>query len=122
MPGPKLFKDRIKDSTTTTGTGNITLSGTAPTGYEDFNTAFGVGTYFYYAISSAGAEWEVGVGTLTSSTTLVRDTVLASSNSDALVSFSAGTKDVFCTIPAFDVQNSPSSGRDYAAARGFNMP
>jgi len=96
------FSDRVKDTTTTTGTGNITLSGTAPTGFKAFATAFVVGDVVYYCISSSsGSEWEVGYGTLTGSTTLVRTQVLASSNSDALVSLSAGTKDVFCTIPGF---------------------
>lgn len=81
---PYLYADRVKDSTTTTGTGNLTLSGTAPTGYVDFNTAFSATNYFYYTISSSGgAEWEVGVGHLSASTTLVRDSVLASSNAGA---------------------------------------
>ena len=95
--------DRVKDSTTTTGTGNITLSGTAATGYRDFNSVFGTGSgnAFYYAISSnGGVEWETGIGYLSASTTLVRQTVTASSNSGSLVSFSAGTKDVYCTLTA----------------------
>jgi hypothetical protein len=92
------FFDRTKDTTTTTGTGNITLSGTAPTGYVSFNTAFGTGVEFFYTIA-AGSEWEVGVGRLSASTTLVRQEVYKSSNANALVNFSSGTKDVFCTIP-----------------------
>ena len=92
------FKDRVKETTTTTGTGNITLAGAA-TGFQSFNTAFRVAPPFYYTIA-LGAEWEVGIGHLSGSTTLVRDVVYASTNSNALVSFSAGTKDVFCTIPA----------------------
>jgi hypothetical protein len=91
------FKDRVQDTTTTTGTGNITLSGTAPSGKVDFNTAFGTTQRFYYTIQGqSGSEWETGEGYLSASTTLVRDRVIASSNSGSAVNFSAGTKDVFC--------------------------
>lgn len=110
--------DRVKDSTTTTGTGTITISGTAPTGYRAFASVMSTGDSFYYCISSTGAEWEVGIGSLASSTTISRDTVLASSNSNALVNFSAGTKDVFITIPAASVQN---IGQDLAVARGLTL-
>ncbi len=96
-----FFADRVKDTSTTTGTGNLTLAGSPPTGFQSFDTAFGhaAGNNFYYAIEG-GSEWEVGQGHLSASTTLVRDQVFASSNSNALVSFSAGTKNVFNTIPA----------------------
>lgn len=95
-----ILADRVKDTTTTTGTGTITLSGTAPAGYQTFGAAIGNANNTYYTIT-AGTEWEVGIGTYTSSgTTLSRDTVLASSSSGALVNFSAGTKDVFVTLPA----------------------
>jgi len=90
--------DRVKETTTTTGTGNITTAGAA-TGFETFNTAFGTDVRFFYAIVGA-SEWEVGQGYLSASTTLVRETVLQSSNADALVNFSSGTKDVFQTFPA----------------------
>jgi hypothetical protein len=90
--------DRVKDTTTTTGTGDITLSGTAPSGFRAFASAMAVGDNCYYAIVG-GAEWEVGYGTLTASTTLNRSRIIKSSNADALVSFSAGSKDVFVTIP-----------------------
>jgi len=112
------FADRVKDTTTTTGTGNITLSGTAPTGFQDFNTAFGTGKPFYYCIS-AGAEWEVGDGYLSASTTLVRDNVIASSNSNALVNFSAGTKTVICTLPAVAARNT-QLGRFVSSMTGQN--
>lgn len=93
-----VLKDRVKETTTTTGTGTITLAGAA-TGFQSF-AAIGNGNTTYYAISG-GSEWEVGIGTYTASgTTLSRTTVLASSNAGALVSFSAGTKDVICTYPA----------------------
>lgn len=95
-----VLADRVKDTTTTTGTGTITLSGTAPTGYVSFGTAIGNANTTYYTIT-AGAEWEVGIGTYTAAgTTLSRTTVLASSNAGSLVNFSSGTKDVFVTYPA----------------------
>lgn len=95
-----VVKDRVKETTTTTGTGTVTLSGAA-TGYQSFS-AIGNANNTYYCIAGQGtSEWEVGIGTYTSSgTTLSRDSVLASSNSGSLVSFSGGTKDVFCTFPA----------------------
>lgn len=95
-----VLADRVKDTTTTTGTGTITLSGTAPIGYVSFGTAIGNGNTTYYTIT-AGSEWEVGIGTYTAAGTLLaRTTVLASSNAGSLVNFSAGTKDVFVTYPA----------------------
>lgn len=95
-----MFGNRIKETSTTTGTGNLTLAGAA-TGYLSFTTVFGTNTSFGYCIALAGsAEWEVGIGYLSGGTTLVRDQVIASSNSNAAVNFSAGTKDVFCTQPA----------------------
>jgi hypothetical protein len=121
MPAPRLYADRVKDSTTTTGTGSLTLSGSAPTGFVDFNTALGTGVYFYYTISTTGgAEWEVGIGHLSAATTLVRDTILASSTG-SIVSLSAGTKDVFVTIPARHVQNALTQGRGYANVRGIRL-
>ena len=95
-----VLADRVKETTTTTGTGAITLLG-AGAGFQSFS-AIGDGNTTYYTIAGqTGSEWEVGIGTYTSSgTTLSRDTVLASSNSGSLVSFSAGTKDVFCDYPA----------------------
>lgn len=97
-----FFADRVKDTTTTTGTGSVTLSGVAPTGYQTFATAFGsdAGRPLFYVIELNG-EWEVGKGTFNGTTTLARDGVVyASSNSNALVNFSAGTKNVFCTLPS----------------------
>lgn len=95
-----IVADRVKETTTTTGTGTVTLLGAA-TGYQSFS-AIGNGNTTYYTIADqTGSNWEVGIGTYTSSgTTLSRDTVLASSNSGSLVSFTAGTKDVFCDYPA----------------------
>lgn len=111
------IKDRVRDTTTTTGTGTITITGTAPTGFVAFATAMAVGDISYYCIN-LGSEWEVGVGTLLTSTTISRDSVLSSSNSNALVNFSAGTKDVFVTIPAVAVQ---TIGQQLSTASGsFN--
>jgi len=95
-----VLADRVRETTTTTGTGTVTLAG-AVTGFQSF-AVVGDGNTTYYTIAGQGtAEWEVGIGTYTSSgTTLARTTVLASSNSGSLVSFSAGTKDVFVTYPA----------------------
>lgn len=114
------FADRVKDTTTSTGTGNLTLSGTAPTGFQSFNTAFGTNTKFNYVVSSSGgAEWECGVGYLSASTTLVRDTVKSSSNSGAAVNFSAGTKDVYCDLIAEQADNT-NTGHIIANAMGMS--
>ncbi len=95
-----VLADRVRETTTTTGTGTVTLGGAA-TGFQTFS-AIGNGNSTYYTIAGQGTnEWEVGIGTYTSSgTTLSRDTVLSSSNSGSLVNFSSGTKDVFVTQPA----------------------
>lgn len=97
---PLVVKDRVRETTTTAGTGTITLAG-AVIGFQTF-AAIGNGNTTFYTIAGQGtSEWEVGVGTYTSSgTTLSRDTVLESSASGAKVNFSAGTKDVFVTYPA----------------------
>jgi hypothetical protein len=92
-----LLADRVKETTTTTGTGTLTLGGAA-TGFQSFTTAFGNGVEVYYVIA-AGADWEIGTGT-TGAGTLTRAVVLQSSNSDALVDWAAGTKDVFCAYVA----------------------
>lgn len=94
-----VLADRVKETTTTTGTGTITLAGAA-SGFQSFS-AIGNANNTYYTIVG-GAEWEVGIGTYTSSgTTLSRDTVLASSaGGTTKVTFSAGTKDVFVTLPS----------------------
>jgi hypothetical protein len=95
-----VIADRVKETTVTTGTGTVTLAG-ATSGFQSFS-AVGNGNSTYYTIAGqSSSEWEVGIGTYTSSgTTLSRTTVLSSSNAGSLVSFSAGTKDVFVTYPA----------------------
>lgn len=93
-----VLKNRVKSSTTTTGTGTITL-GAAEQGYQGFS-AIGNGNETYYLINGT-TEWEVGKGTYTSSgTTLSREFVFSSSNNGNLVNFSAGTKNVICVLPA----------------------
>lgn len=103
--------DRVQETTTTTGTGTLTLAG-AVTGYQSF-AAIGNGNTTYYSIFGT-TEWEVGIGTYTSSgTTLSRTTVLASSNAGALVNFSAGVKTVICTYPAGRAAFVQASGAIY---------
>jgi hypothetical protein len=95
-----VVKDRVKETSTTTGTGTFTLAG-AVTGFQAFSVIGNANTTYYAIVEQSGSEWEVGIGTYTSSgTTLSRDTVLESSNSNSLVNFSAGTKDVFVTYSA----------------------
>lgn len=95
-----IYADRVRDTTTTTGTGAVTLSGTAPTGFQTFLAAVGNGNTVYYTIAHlSAAEWETGLGTLSGGTTLTRTQVLASSNAGAAVNFSAGAKEVFGTVP-----------------------
>lgn len=95
-----VVKDRVKETTTTTGTGTVTLLGAA-TGFQSFSVIGNANTTYYTIAGQTGSEWEVGIGTYTSSgTTLSRDTVFASSNSGNKVNFSAGTKDVFVSYPA----------------------
>jgi hypothetical protein len=97
-----VINDRVKETSSTIGTGTLDLLG-ASQDFEGFVSAIGNGNTTYYAITNTGTdEWEVGIGTVTDGTpdTLSRDSVLSSSNSDALVNFTTGVKDVFCTVPA----------------------
>lgn len=95
-----VLADRVKETTTTTGTGTITLLG-AVSGFQSFATIGNGNTTYYAIVGQTTTEWEVGLGTYTSSgTTLARTTVYASSNSNNAVTFSAGTKDVFVTLPS----------------------
>ena len=97
-----VINDRVKQTTTTTGTGTIDLTGTE-TGFETFVAGIGDGVQTYYAIVHDGtSDFEVGTGTVTDAgtDTLSRQSVISSSNSDSLVNFGAGSKTVFCTLPA----------------------
>ena len=97
-----VLNDRVKETTTTAGTGTVNLAG-AETGFESFVAGIGNSNTTYYAIVHQSLdEFEVGLGTITDASpdTLARTTVISSSNSDSAVNFSAGTKDVFCTLPA----------------------
>jgi len=104
------LKDRVKETSTTAGTGTITLDG-AVAGFQSFS-AVGNGNSTYYAIvDNATGAWEVGIGTYTSSgTTLSRTTVLSSSNSGSLVSFTSNPKDVFVTYPSEKAVYQDSAG------------
>ncbi len=113
-----VLNDRVKETTTTTGTGTLTLAG-AVTGFETFAAGVGNSNTTYYAVTLPGtSEFEVGLGTLSSdSSTIARTTVISSSNSDNAVNFSAGTKTIFCTIPAsksvfLDASGNASVGAD----------
>ena len=97
-----VLNDRVKQTSTSTGTGTINLTGTE-TGFETFVTGIGDCNSCFYAIANDGtSEFEVGIGTVTDAATdtLSRTTVISSSNSGNLVDFTAGTKTVFCTYPA----------------------
>ena len=103
-----VLKDRVVESSTSSGTGTFTLNG-AETGYQSFSV-IGNGNTTYYTIEHPQTgEWEVGVGTYNAGT-LSRDTVLSSSNSGALVYFSSGQKNVFCDLPAEKVSPSDTLG------------
>lgn len=96
------LKDRVKETSTTTGTGNISLGGAAAT-FDTFQSFLSNGDTTFYAIvhtSSGVDEWEVGLATWNTGNTLSRTSVLAGSNGTSAVNFSAGTKDVFMTYPA----------------------
>ena len=117
-----VINDRVKETTTTTGTGTLNLAG-AVTGFETFVAGVGDGNTTYYAITLPGtAEFEVGLGTITDASpdTLARTTIISSSNSDSAVNFSAGTKTIFCTLPASKTVFLDASG-NIVAANGSNL-
>jgi|DEB0MinimDraft_10_1074344.scaffolds.fasta_scaffold00217_5 hypothetical protein len=95
-----VVKDRVKETTATTGTGTVTLAGAAD-GFQSFSVIGDGNTTYYAIVDSANQAWEVGLGTYTATgTTLSRDTILESSNAGAAVDFAAGDKSVFVTHPA----------------------
>ena len=96
-----IIKDRVKETTTTTGTGNVALGG-AVSNFVTFSSVLSDSDTTYYAIvDSNNSDFEVGLGTYVSSgNTIARTTVLASSNSGSAVDLSAGSKVIFCAFPA----------------------
>ena len=118
-----VLNDRVKETSTTTGTGAMALGGAA-TGFETFAAGIGNNNTTYYAIWNQGTtQWEVGLGTLDgTSANLTRTTPISSSNSDAAVNFTSGTKDVFCTLPASKSVYLDASGNPVgAASAGFAL-
>ncbi len=118
-----VLNDRVKETSTTTGVGAMALGGAA-TGFETFAAGVGNSNTTYYAIWNQGtSEWEVGLGTLDgTSANLTRTTPISSSNSDAAVNFTSGTKDVFCTMPASKTVYLDASGNPVgAASAGFAL-
>ena len=113
-----VVNDRVKETSTTTGTGTLTLAG-AVTGFETFSSAIGNTNTTYYAIVANNGEFEVGLGTVAAGT-LARTTIISSSNSDAAVNLPAGTKDVFCTLPASKSVILDASG-NIVANNGSNL-
>ena len=110
-----VLNDRVKETTTSTGTGTIQLAGAA-TGFDTFVAGVGNGKETFYSIfSESGSEFEVGRGTVTDASpdTLSRTTVFSSSNSDNLVDFSAGTKIVICTLPAKQTPSASMTAATY---------
>ena len=107
-----VLADRVKETTTTTGTGTVTLLG-ASTGFQSFSAIGNTNTTYYTIAGQTGSEWEVGIGTYTSSgTTLARTTVISNSSGTqpSALSFSSGTKDVFVTYPAEFTANALGGG------------
>jgi hypothetical protein len=99
-----IIDDRVRESSTTTGTGNISLAGPI-VGYQSFDSVMNTGdtTFYVFADQIGGPDWEVGIGTFTSPSTLARTIILSSSNGGSVVNFGAGTKDVFISLPASKV-------------------
>src|SRR5262252_3077579 len=96
-----VFADRVRDISTTTGTGAFTVSGTAPVGYRTFSAVCSTSDPLpYFIFHRTADEWEVGEGTYSAANQLTRTTVKSSSNAGSAVSFSAGTKDVVLSLEA----------------------
>ena len=117
-----ITADRVRDTTTSTGTGAFTVSGSAPSGYNTFSNVASTSDTFYYAIQhQAASEWEVGLGTYSSANTITRTTVYSSSNSGSAVNFSAGTKDIFITLAASRTVQKDASGNISGLVIGTNV-
>jgi hypothetical protein len=108
-----VLKDRVKETANAPGTGTVTLLGAA-SGYQSFSVIGDGNTVYYCIADQSGSNWEVGIGTYTSSgTTLARNTILESSNSGSVVNFTTGPQDVFCTYPAEKSVNQDADGNVY---------
>lgn len=117
-----VIADRVRETSTTAGTGTITLAG-AVTNYRSFATALGstATSVPYCIVDNTAATWEVGIGTFNGTTSLSRDTVTSSSNAGALVNFAANSKDVFLDASALVVHHS-NLGYVLATASNMAMP
>jgi hypothetical protein len=115
------MQNRVQETTTTGGTGTITLAG-AVTGYITFAAGFTTGDVLFYTIDNGIGEWEIGIGTLVTTGTLSRTTVIASSNSGALVNFSSGTKRVFCSAPTRSLVPNQDSKSGYVLTTDGTNP
>ena len=118
-----VLNDRVKETTTSTGTGTINLAGAADT-FETFVAGIGTTNTCFYCISHQTAnEFEVGIGTVTDASpdTLSRDTIISSSNSDSAVNLSAGTKDVFCTYPASRAPSASMTATTYVTTHNSTL-
>jgi hypothetical protein len=105
-----VIADRVRETSTTTGTGNFTLAG-AVDRFRTFDSVLDTGDTTYYTIADqSGVGWEVGIATFTSPSTLARTTILSSSNGGSAVDFGAGSKDVFITLPASRTVTSVDGG------------
>lgn len=113
--------DRARETTTTTGTGAITLAG-AVAQFQSFAAAVpGGGSVMYAIVGQSGTEWEVGKGTFDGTTGLTRDVVRSSSNANALVNLSAGTKDVILTLTA-ELADNANFGLALSQIKGWALP
>ena len=118
-----VINDRVKETSTTTGTGTFSLAG-AETGFETFVAGVGTGNTTYYSIVLDGTnEFEVGIGTVTDASpdTLSRDTVISSSNSDNKVDFASGSKTVFCTLPASRAMSPSMTATGYVVTHATTL-
>ena len=113
--------NRVQETTTTGGTGTITLGG-AVTGYLTFASSFATSSVLFYTIDNGVGEWEIGIGTLVTTGTLSRTTVIASSNGGALVNFGSGTKRVFCSAPTRSLVPDQDSKSGYVLTTDGTSP
>lgn len=109
---PQIFADRVRETSTTTGTGSYTLAG-AVAGFRSFGSVAANGDTVFYT-ATGGSDWEVGLGTWSTGNILARTTILSSSNAGSAVNWSAGSRDVFLTVPASQV-----AALDASAAPSF---